>query len=181
MVSVLSRLRNPFKYTQLAQSPDTTTSRLHIPTFRFFNSKRHVILAAAALLVLFSLGAPFLTAPNTGRSHASGSQGWSFGPRPQTTVDAVDWSRFAYTQYATNAPYLCNSVMLFEILHRLGSRAERLLMYPSNFEISRAGTDDESKESLLLRKARDEYNVRLKPIEVVARNSDDRKFEGIAW
>lgn len=65
--------------------------------------------------------------------------------------------------------------MLFEILHRLGSKADRLLMYPSAFKVSNSGSDDESNESLLLRKARDEYNVKLGPIEVVQRSSNDRK------
>ncbi len=37
----------------------------------------------------------------------------------------VNWSRFAYVQYVTNSAYLCNSVMLFETLHRLGSKADR--------------------------------------------------------
>ncbi|KAI4226305.1 MAG: hypothetical protein LQ349_006902 [Xanthoria aureola] len=63
--------------------------------------------------------------------------------------------------------------MLFERLHRLGSRAERLLMYPSRFEVSGNKTDGQSWESALLRKARDEYNVILKPIEVLQRNGQD--------
>lgn len=48
-------------------------------------------------------------------------------------VDAsVDWSRYAYTQYVTNKEYLCNSVMIFETLHRLKAKAERVMMYPDN-------------------------------------------------
>ncbi|KAI9036774.1 nucleotide-diphospho-sugar transferase [Aspergillus affinis] len=45
----------------------------------------------------------------------------------------VGWSRFAYAEYVTNTLYLCNSVMLFEALHRLGSKPDRLMMYPSAF------------------------------------------------
>ncbi|PYH79446.1 nucleotide-diphospho-sugar transferase [Aspergillus uvarum CBS 121591] len=78
-----------------------------------------------------------------------------------TSTLEVDWSRFAYTQYATSRAYLCNSVMLFETLHRLGSRADRLLMYPSDFS-----TDDNSRVAKLLRKARDEYGVKLVPVEL---------------
>ena len=85
----------------------------------------------------------------------------------------IDWSRFAYVQYATNTIYLCNSVMLFEILHRLGSRAERLLMYPSSFEIESAAAASESLESILLKKARDLYDAVLEPIEVQKRASKD--------
>lgn len=43
----------------------------------------------------------------------------------------VDWRRFAYVQYVTNALYLCNSVMIFEQLHRLGAKPDLLLLYPS--------------------------------------------------
>lgn len=98
------------------------------------------------------------------------------------TVDAistanVDWSRFAYVQYVTNTAYLCNSVMLFEILNRLQSKADRLMMYPSGFSVD---SDSDSIESKLLRKARDEYKVKLMPIEVQNRPGSDRKCTGLA-
>lgn len=84
----------------------------------------------------------------------------------------IDWSRFAYTQYVTDKEYLCNSVMLFEALHRHGSKAERLMMYPENYSVA----DETSKESKLLRIARDKYGVELKPIEVQSRPSGDSEF-----
>lgn len=162
MFAALSRHANSVKYTPLGRS------RLQLRTFRFFNSRRHAIIAAAVLLVLI-----LLVTSGISRRQIGGSHDWSFGSLPEN----VDWSHFAYTQYATNAPYLCNSVMLFERLHRLGSRAERLLMYPSRFEVSANGTDGQSWESGLLRKARDEYNVKLKPVEVVQRDSQDGRLE----
>ncbi|OQE00658.1 hypothetical protein PENVUL_c048G01716 [Penicillium vulpinum] len=81
------------------------------------------------------------------------------------TVEAkhVDWSRFAYTQYATDRDYLCNSVMIFESLHRLGSKADRVLMYPFEWSVSE---DSNAKESRMLRYAQDHYGVKLRPIEV---------------
>ena len=97
----------------------------------------------------------------------------TLGPGPQAAqppalepVDPVDWSKFAYAQYATNSEYLCNSVMLFDTLHRLGSKAERLLMYPSHM------LDPEAREAAdlngrLLIKARDQYGVILSPISVL--------------
>lgn len=166
MFAALSRHANSVKYTPLGRS------RLQLRTFRFFNSRRHAIIAAAVLLVLL-----LLVTSGISRHQIGGSHDWSFESLPENVIDAVDWSRFAYTQYATNAPYLCNSVMLFESLHRLGSRAERLLMYPSRFEVSANGTDGQSWESGLLRKARDEYNVKLKPVEVVQRESQDGRLE----
>lgn len=78
-------------------------------------------------------------------------------------IDA-DWSRFAYMQYATNLEYLCNSVMIFETLHRLGSKADRLLLYPSKYSLDKPATTDEGR---LLLQARDGYGVELQPIEVL--------------
>lgn len=90
----------------------------------------------------------------------------------------IDWSRFAYTQYVTDTEYLCNSVMLFEALHRLGSKAERLMMYPENYSVA---DEETSRESKLLRIARDRYGVKLKPIEVQSRPGGDSKFDGMGW
>ncbi|KAI4730380.1 nucleotide-diphospho-sugar transferase [Aureobasidium sp. EXF-10728] len=73
----------------------------------------------------------------------------------------VDWSKFAYTQYVTNENYLCNSLMVFETLHRLGSKAERVMMYPEQWSLEFV-----SPESSLLRKAQDDYNAKLVPIHV---------------
>lgn len=84
----------------------------------------------------------------------------------------VNWSRFAYTQYATDISYLCNSLMIFEALHRLGSKADRLLMYPYNFILSE---HDSSPEARLLRFARDEYSVKLKPIKVMTKGGGGGK------
>lgn len=87
--------------------------------------------------------------------------------------NAVDWSRFAYSQYATNTAYLCNSVMIFETLHRLHSKADRFLMYPLSFSVDET---ENGTESRLLRKARDEYNVKLVPIHVQTGNGGDRMW-----
>jgi len=69
-------------------------------------------------------------------------------------------------QYVTTSPYLCNSVIPFERLHTLGSKADRLLMYPSHMN-----PDGKSVDTKLLRKARDEYGARLEPIEVQRRDT----------
>ena len=174
MFAAFSRYMSSLKYTPIGQASDASdgsATRFRIPTFRFrfFNSKRLVILVTAILFV-FLLVSFHLIGPNALLGVSRGRPS-TFGFQKNVTSD-VNWSRFAYTQYATNAPYLCNSVMLFEILHRLGSKADRLLMYPSSFKVSNSSSD-ESHESLLLKKARDEYNVKLSPIEIVQRNSND--------
>ncbi|GME47616.1 putative ascus development protein [Neofusicoccum parvum] len=77
---------------------------------------------------------------------------------------AVDWSRFAYSQYATNGAYLCNSVMLFDQLHRLGSRADRVLFYPMEWDTTVESTTDRDSQLLVL--ARDTLGVTLVPMNM---------------
>lgn len=90
--------------------------------------------------------------------------------------DATDWSKFAYVQYVTDEDYLCNSVMAFETLHRLGSRADRVMMYPSAMLVPDAEYSD-TKAGQLLIKARDKYKVKLQPVEIQRREGDDCKYE----
>lgn len=91
-------------------------------------------------------------------------------PSRTTASRPVDWSEFAYTQYVTNGAYLCNSVMFFEALHRLSSRADRVLMYPSTMLESEQDTSDNAR---LILKARDDYNAKLVPVTVQHRNGAD--------
>lgn len=87
---------------------------------------------------------------------------------PNTKPADIDWSRFAYAQYATSAPYICNSVMLFETLHRLGSKADRIMLFPVEHDPNANNTTAEAK---LLLQARDDYGVILKPIELLIRGT----------
>lgn len=126
------------------------------------------------LVLLLLLARTFL--PSEPRSHAIRPVPWpalqdssEHKDSGRKTWESTDWSQFAYVQYVTNLPYLCNSVMLFESLHRLGCRPDRLMMYPSGFSV-----EDDSTEARLLRKARDEYRVVLEPIEVQRKTSNDR-------
>jgi hypothetical protein len=82
-------------------------------------------------------------------------------------TNETDWSSFAYIQYATDTEYLCNSVMLFETLNRLGSKADRVLLYPSHFGLN-AKSGDRNTE--LLWKAKTDFGVKLVPIEIQHNN-----------
>ncbi len=75
----------------------------------------------------------------------------------------LDWSRFAYSQYATDEQRLCHSLMIFESLHRLGSKADRVLMFPHTWQNEPAG----SRIQRLLAKARDSYQVKFSPIHII--------------
>lgn len=79
----------------------------------------------------------------------------------------VDWFKYAYIQHVTDSTHLCNSFMIFESLHRLGSKAERLMMYPEEWSV-----DSKSSDAELLRRARDKFNVKLHPVQVQRLDGD---------
>lgn len=97
---------------------------------------------------------------------------------PTSDEMPVEWSRFAYTQYVTDSDYLCNSVMIFESLHRLGSKADRVMMYPKHMfkDIHADAESGKSNNAKLIIKARDEYGVKLVPIDLEHRDGQDGKI-----
>ena len=118
--------------------------------------------ACLLLLLLFSYREPF----SLGKFALPGGS----SPQDVNHDDGTDWSRFAYVQYVTNGPYLCNSIMLFERLNKLGSKADRVLLYPQHMS---ADETEGNEDGTLLRKARDEYGAILKPIQIQHKNSAD--------
>ncbi|KAI5290748.1 N-acetylglucosaminyltransferase [Ascosphaera aggregata] len=92
----------------------------------------------------------------------------STGVSNSAHTSLIEWSNVAYMQYATDVPHLCNSIMIFESLHRLRSRADRLLLYPSDFSVQ-----SNTIAGNLLRKARDEYGVKLMPVQLQIRPGAD--------
>jgi hypothetical protein len=172
---------NVSSYAPLATSDEPGAQQLKPNIGQILRSKRVRFVGAAgaiAVIVMLFVYSPrqeafdYLHNPFSSSTGPSASPDKAATPVPPLPDEHVDWSRYAYTQYATNTPYLCNSVMLFEILHRLGSKADRLLMYPSNMKPD-PGSDNE--DSKLLVKAQNEYNVKLAPIEVQHRDGGDRR------
>ena len=133
---------------------------------RHFRRPRFVVLLGVAI-VLFIY---FVWRPHKPRhvpKHA-----------PSLRYKNINWSRYAYSQYATDSHYLCNSLMVFATLHRLGSRADRILMYPEEWDTEIASKSD--RDSQLLVMARDWYRVKLIPIKIsrFQRDGDSEKGEG---
>ena len=60
--------------------------------------------------------------------------------------------------------------MVFEALARLGSKADRILLYPEEWDTEIASTVD--RDSQLLVKARDWYDVKLIPVQMKLLNDD---------
>ncbi|KAI8672061.1 hypothetical protein NCS56_00668400 [Fusarium sp. Ph1] len=139
---------------------ESTMSRL---TACLMTSKRYRWTAAFVVLIIIS---GFLLLQNQDSLPRRLPQSIS---SPQTTPE-VDWSRFAYTQYVTDSSYLCNSVMFFESLHRLSSKADRVIMFPS--KMLQSG-DNDSRDARLLLGAREKYNVKLVPINIQHRDNAD--------
>lgn len=80
------------------------------------------------------------------------------------TGKQINWSRYAYSQYATDQHYLCNSLMVFASLHALHSRADRILFYPKTWDTDVSSSKDRTSQLLVM--ARDKYHVKLRPVEM---------------
>jgi alpha-N-acetylglucosamine transferase len=91
-------------------------------------------------------------------------------PVGEESDDGIDWTRFAYVQYVTDKEYLCNSLMMFESLHRLGSKADRVLLYPQQWELH---PKPPTWESIFLKQAQDDYKVRIFPVNPQYAESGD--------
>jgi hypothetical protein len=179
-MSILPQFVEKFRYSRLGHSGDEEQNphQVKFNVVQILTSK--AVRAIAILIILFLVVIGLFNLPSThlgpfrqdsGESPSTppsrGGKDYSTSPGAS---DGVDWSRFAYVQYVTNSAYLCNSVMLFEILHRLGAKADKLMMYPSWIDV-----DGTSADSTLVRKVRDNYGVKLQPIQVQSRPSGDCK------
>ncbi|PVI06886.1 glycosyltransferase family 8 protein [Periconia macrospinosa] len=81
-------------------------------------------------------------------------------------ANAVNWSNFAYSLYATDSATLCHAVLLFNALEKLGSKADRVLFYPEYWDLIIHSKTD--RDSQLLVEAKNRYNVKLQPIELLS-------------
>ncbi|KAL8978192.1 MAG: hypothetical protein Q9205_006168 [Flavoplaca limonia] len=122
----------------------------------------YVVLAATFLYLLVTRHSPLSLLPHRTSDHG-----------PSLRNKNVKWSQYAYFQYATSSAYLCNSVMLFEALHRLDSKADRILLYPNKWDTRIENLSD--RDSQLLVKARDWYNVRLVPVDIPITQDKDEQ------
>lgn len=81
---------------------------------------------------------------------------------------SVDWHKYAYSLYATDTHSLCNALLVFESLKRLGSKADRVLIVPQEWDTTVHSATD--RESQLLKIAQDKYNVILYPVQLLGEN-----------
>jgi len=152
-------------------------------------SRRPVIKFLAVALVLIALlnGAWFYsyqedpplgsTLSGSGLPQTPSAPGRGSGNTDSS--DKIEWSRFAYVQYVTATEHVCNSVMVFESLHRLDSKADRMLLYPKDWGAVDGPTWKAlgSQATTILGMARDEYHVKLRPVDLIRQQGQDRTYK----
>jgi len=152
------------RYKLLHASEDSESSgnsRAHCMEWLAFRRVRTALIAVALLTVVFIFYRLLDLSPHI----RSVGEATPHTPTPDTS-SKIQWNHFAYVQYVTNANYLCNSLMILEALHRAGTRADRIIMYPRDWHVSNKDETDASDQSKLLAKARDVYRTKLVPIQV---------------
>ena len=191
-VPILSKPPDPEKDGTSSRRSTTRIGRYH----HFSRRNSYTVLICTFLLIyyfraaIFSSSPPYRSSPPNVHSTTSTSLPPLEPPKvhfpngslvpPTPLPNEIDWSQYAYTQYATTPDYLCNSLMLFAQLHALGSRAQRAIFYPEEYHHSYPVTydspEDEARAQLLsslLLEAEDKYNVTLKPVHVLKRDGGD--------
>ncbi|GAV55231.1 hypothetical protein ZYGR_0AS05550 [Zygosaccharomyces rouxii] len=111
---------------------------------------------------------------------------------PEETIDAlyarkldkvskqrekVDWTKFAYVNYATDINYLCNSFIMFQSLKKYGTKAKLHLMVSDQM----LSTDDEYSQpaNMLLQRIKnlDPEQVVIKPVGSLSKPSDQSEWK----
>ncbi|KAK5116923.1 hypothetical protein LTR62_006644 [Meristemomyces frigidus] len=99
------------------------------------------------------------------------------------SLTRTNWKKYAYVQYATDSHNLCNAVMVFEALHRHGSKAERVLLHNPQWASVSQGGDD--RDAQLLSIATKKYGVVLKPVQLLDERGEttniDKGAGGSTW
>lgn len=168
----MERMMSGWKYAPVSESEggQQSSSRSFGQKARECMSSKlfwRIMLVLATILLFANLFSP---ATETLRNYGwlkqplnadGSSKGSEILKEPIPTDGTIDWSDYAYCQYVTNEAYLCNSLMIFESLVRLKAKADRVMLYPEEWDV-----DNNSNAGKLLVKARDEYGVSLVPIHV---------------
>lgn len=86
--------------------------------------------------------------------------------RRASAKGATNWTKYAYSLYATDSATLCHALLLFDALARLGSKADRVLFYPQHWDTEVTSAKDRDSQLLVL--ARDTYKVKLHPVQLLS-------------
>ncbi|KAI9894976.1 MAG: hypothetical protein M1814_000197 [Vezdaea aestivalis] len=81
----------------------------------------------------------------------------------------VRWDRLAYVQLITSPEGICEVLLLFAELHRQGSRADRLMLYPRAWDKGHGGG---AAARRMLDLSMERYGVKAWPVDPFLRDSD---------
>lgn len=95
----------------------------------------------------------------------------------------IDWSKYAYVQYVSSPAYLCSALMIFSELDEVSSRAKRVLLYPSDWNVNAVDEYDEALDltpsARLLQLAQQKYGVTLHPLDILVEEGNQKsKWSG---
>lgn len=88
------------------------------------------------------------------------------------------WAKVAYVQLVKEHLHVCNALMLFAVLDDQESMAQRVIMYPKEWDASTTGALDPQIETSrrLLRNAGKRYKVMLQPVEPILKGGEQSTF-----
>lgn len=92
----------------------------------------------------------------------------------QGTGETIDWSKFAYVNYVTDATYLCNTLIMFDDLrNKYGTKAKLVLLVSKDL-LEEGGFDDVERNRALLDKIKllDENQVVVKLVDNIIKPKD---------
>lgn len=96
--------------------------------------------------------------------------------RPTKSVEdpSIDWSKLYYVQYVTSPEYLCNALMVWSQIEEIGSRAQRMMLYPSTWDPDEiddySPSLDYTPVARLLQEAQSKYFVKIQPVDIMHKN-----------
>ncbi|KAK3715310.1 hypothetical protein LTR37_007277 [Vermiconidia calcicola] len=143
---------------ELKPARSSSTGRLMQSARRFFYSK--AFSRTVLLVIILLLLADLYRSPQH-HLHRLGTPNSSYESNEHSSAAEKDWSQYAYCQYVTAEAHLCNSLVMFESLSRLGVKADKLMLFPEQWL-----TKNTTEINRQLAKARDEYNVTLQPVHL---------------
>jgi len=145
----------PSESTKTSKHNHDDSDDEHETNITFRDTLREFVNSRWSSRIALFLSTVFLVLTLRNR-HATSSSSHSIA---DTT--SIDWSKYAYIQYATEKQYLCNSIMIFESLSKLQTKAAKVMLYPADWDV---GPEIGTFQSKLLLRAEADYGVELKPV-----------------
>lgn len=95
----------------------------------------------------------------------------------EKNTKAVDWSQLAYVNYATNADYLCNTLIMFSALKRYGTQAKLMLLVSKDIVDPGSSNDVDRTKTLLSRISElDQEQVIVKFVDDIVKPMDTSQW-----